>query len=1515
MNVERRSLSRRSTAKKVDYNEKKADEDLVKRLKRLETPSNKKTSETVKKKGSKEKYQQFLNNKSVEWNFIPSLPATFRKHSRFSNILDLEDAFVNIVSDTLMQEGNVMLRRNDHIYMVSEPPGEPYYIGRIMSFECKQEYRELIAASEDFTESFPARYFQLKMNWYYRPRDIQNNALTISSRLLYASLHVDICPIHSFRGKCTVSHRALLGESPEALTEFVVKPNHFYFADLFDRYTLKYYPVWSTRQILTIDPSSSFLIAMSRRIPYIFVEETYPITKVIEKYVLNRPQQITSTSDDDWDQRCGHCSEWCEKSQFLRCDECRMAVHLYCLSPPLERKPAKSVCWICSSCLEKGTAVGQTKREQEIKEEVAQFKIYAAHLENSGKAALAGSLDESHIWFHYLGMKLISCLDDILSPYLGLPYPLKCSRVGTKYQWPDNNLELGSTAKSRSPSPSLIKESRGNAETSELLWVFDTSKISINELDHYMDTCRQYFPPRLSISSETCNFLDAALKALIKTDYNTSDALAYCKNHLSREFLREPTLTSLEVTKFEKAIGKYGSELHPVCKYVGTQPMSMIVRFYYYWKKTESGKEIWGGFKGRGKNKKKQTLKSFSETQNNRRRRERKPSQALKFNDGKPAKEWRHVDDSSFDSDKVSTFKTDFQCMFCSVDYSPLWYRVTGGCDDDNIKTRMITGVNEQTTTSQKGPSRTAKTAQVQNTEKLDALCIRCARLWRRYAIKWQQPMDVLKKLSGRSMNSIREALDKVLEASIDQTSKLPPKLAYEKGLDWELIQDTELVLRQRFEALSDPDRLNKMRRNCSSMHTQLNKLVRRPVGVSDTDVSHLKQELEVYIYKVKEDCVRKERAKRAKDKKISDKCASVKRQGKPAKSSSNKGSKKLSNVEDEKSISPGVKKIKPRISNKSACTIDIPRVATNGTAVLFSNDEKKIGSITFETDFSHLKLSDDLNQALRAQIDFELQKQEFLDIGKSKKQLLSQESEGSRKSYGDFYSISNIGSSSQPLVRFNCVAETVKAYAKLHEQQRQLLLQVSGARSPSLNEFPSIPSSAHSIKAPENKMKIFGQNNVGRSLRKDRNYCCVCLEAFDNSRREGLACANCGLTVHHFCYGAPRSTVIGSAEQGGGSTSKTSKWLCDVCCNDLNPVASTDYKCCLCNAREIDYEGAKGLSDKTIPDALKVTMEGAWCHVICALFNADIAFGQAISFQPITGVKSCLAANQSVRCSVCDLTGGGIIKCSDCGNTFHVTCAQDSNCRLCFEVSDSDETPPDRTHNFLRRGLNLKIKPVTTCCFHGDVASHPNRFPLTYETPSGFRLIELYAKSCKQRGGDVGSTVSMRYQDQKAALSTLAVMRNPISVGMATSSSSTKTFSRMCLKCHSTCSIYWFASLCHSCNMIENNTTSEQDVVPENLTKDYFKEPAQLSEGFCRAMMEGIDEQKLSISLTERSSRKRTASGTNSVKTWAKGGKKAPKMSKVKKEPECADLKSTTPLLQSVVVQHPLPLSKSVPK
>jgi BAH domain len=121
----------------------------------------------------------------------------------------------------------------DHAYFVCEPPGEPYYLARIMEF--------LHSRSDP-----KAPVESVRVNWYYRPKDIQRKVQ--DTRVVFASMHSDTCPLTSLRGKCQIQHLSDISN----LDEYRVKKDSFWFDKLFDRYIHRYYEVVPTNKVINV---------------------------------------------------------------------------------------------------------------------------------------------------------------------------------------------------------------------------------------------------------------------------------------------------------------------------------------------------------------------------------------------------------------------------------------------------------------------------------------------------------------------------------------------------------------------------------------------------------------------------------------------------------------------------------------------------------------------------------------------------------------------------------------------------------------------------------------------------------------------------------------------------------------------------------------------------------------------------------------------------------------------------------------------------------------------------------------------------------------------------------------------------------------------------------------------------------------------------------------------------------------------------------------------------------------
>ncbi|KAK3835742.1 MAG: hypothetical protein J3R72DRAFT_451185 [Linnemannia gamsii] len=313
---------------------------------------------------------------------------------------------------------------NDHVYMASEFIGDSYYIGRVM----------------EFGKQIKGKSLQVRIGWFYRPKDVMARR-NYDSRLLVATMHSDMNPLTSIRGRCTVTHQSYIKD----LESYKKKPDHFYYNQLFDRYIHRFYdvlPVDSVRN-LPADVAEE----LTRRYQYIVVEAG------------------TASEYTDAHRVCLICKRWCASGEALKCIMCQGFHHMLCINPPMLRKPSKGFAFQCALCtklamdstssspsaLKQSSAInnsaassGQNSPRGSPKQKSVPTLTVAPATRNSNahkndsKSLLASapstSQDQkmSHMWpFRYFGTH--ADIQDIFDPDDRV-YPRASSRVGARYQ-------------------------------------------------------------------------------------------------------------------------------------------------------------------------------------------------------------------------------------------------------------------------------------------------------------------------------------------------------------------------------------------------------------------------------------------------------------------------------------------------------------------------------------------------------------------------------------------------------------------------------------------------------------------------------------------------------------------------------------------------------------------------------------------------------------------------------------------------------------------------------------------------------------------------------------------------------------------------------------------------------------------------------------------------------------------------------------------------------------------------
>ena len=199
----------------------------------------------------------------------------------------------------------------DHVYLICEPPGEPYYLARIMEF---------LHVNNDSEAPVDA----IRVNWYYRPKDILRRVQ--DTRVVFASMHSDTCPLTSLRGKCSIRHLSDI----KNMDEHRGQQDSFWFDKLYDRYMQRYYEVIPTTRVVNVPHHVKAVL--DQRWKFVLVE-------------IGRGRELTSES-----KKCIKCEQFASNNDSVDCAVCKRTYHMQCVRPPLLKKPARGFAWACAAC-------------------------------------------------------------------------------------------------------------------------------------------------------------------------------------------------------------------------------------------------------------------------------------------------------------------------------------------------------------------------------------------------------------------------------------------------------------------------------------------------------------------------------------------------------------------------------------------------------------------------------------------------------------------------------------------------------------------------------------------------------------------------------------------------------------------------------------------------------------------------------------------------------------------------------------------------------------------------------------------------------------------------------------------------------------------------------------------------------------------------------------------------------------------------------------------------------------
>ncbi|EXJ85434.1 hypothetical protein A1O1_05798 [Capronia coronata CBS 617.96] len=686
----------------------------------------------------------------------------------------------------LVADDGTTVQANDHVYLVCEPPGEPYYLARIMEF---------LHPKTDPTGPVEA----MRVNWYYRPKDILRRVQ--DTRVVFASMHSDTCPLTSLRGKCNIHHLSEISN----MDEYRSKPDSFWFDKLYDRYMHRYYEVIPTHRVVNVPQHVKTVL--DQRWKFVLVE-------------VGRGRELTSES-----KKCTKCEQFASNHDSVDCAVCKRTYHMQCVRPPLLKKPARGFAWACAACSRAqelkmdsrntpaGSDIGPLDDDDLMEDDDDDTHPKGQETRDSSigpepnPPPTPAQVAQANLWpWRYLGIHARA--EDALD-YDDRIYPRASSRLGPRHQanvnvWHGRPVELVKPAEIKrkylknshhQKGGKPVKDTGTDTDKDQRLkrpkWVVDepvgyvprgqdepveikgkkehtaqlifkmpepgqfserggADSVKPENAEELVDDYMRKVKPiaaQYNLLDSSVDFLTKAIEKLQENRYDVEKALEAMKGLSLRSDLKQPDLNREEIKRFEEGVAKYGSELHAVSRHVGTSVKEWrIVRFYYMWKKTERGRQIWGNYEGRrSKRDSKRTDKDGNA-----------PKLLDDVADDK--------DDSAFDEEKAAQKKRGFLCKFCGSHHSRQWRRAPGTPPGTLVP-----------------KDQAAKNSKDKSQWLTLALCGRCAYLWRKYAVQYEDIEEVSKKIASSGSRAAKRKVDEellrlILEAHQMSGDPIPPR-------------------------------------------------------------------------------------------------------------------------------------------------------------------------------------------------------------------------------------------------------------------------------------------------------------------------------------------------------------------------------------------------------------------------------------------------------------------------------------------------------------------------------------------------------------------------------------------------------------------------------------------------------------------------------------------------------------------------------------------------------------------
>ncbi|KAJ1991337.1 putative PHD type zinc finger protein with BAH domain-containing protein [Dimargaris cristalligena] len=335
-------------------------------------------------------------------------------------------SFTSYAKNHIYLQNGVKIQVNDHVYLAAESNYESFYIGRVMEFlQPTQDESDssptiptshirrassrrtstagsstsLNASKAEVDSRSPSNLF-VAIAWYQRPSEVSDGrSRSQDPRLVVATMHSDVNPVSTIRGKCVVTHayhilevlqcyqhswqkRATFDTRPASLLSPTQAPPPLKRRQsgrpsrsemlAANGHSIAGPPAPLRSDLGTLSREEALAVYTSLPDHFYFTQlfdrfvgrnyDVVPCEKVLNvpdniaqalrdryRYIIVEPTKTSELTDSH--RSCKVCTQWCPPNESMRCEMCGYYYHMGCLDPPLATKPGKGYVWQCVSCL------------------------------------------------------------------------------------------------------------------------------------------------------------------------------------------------------------------------------------------------------------------------------------------------------------------------------------------------------------------------------------------------------------------------------------------------------------------------------------------------------------------------------------------------------------------------------------------------------------------------------------------------------------------------------------------------------------------------------------------------------------------------------------------------------------------------------------------------------------------------------------------------------------------------------------------------------------------------------------------------------------------------------------------------------------------------------------------------------------------------------------------------------------------------------------------------------------